>query len=82
MQETHNNCFGLKKRSTTLRKAKTGKHKCRNNCCEFLAFYGITFQSVIKSLFMCVCVCVSEHNSILAMHPIELKFGMHITGNR
>ena len=23
----------------------------RNNCCEFLAFHGVTFQSVIKSFF-------------------------------
>ena len=26
MQETHNNYFGLKKYSATLRQAKTGKH--------------------------------------------------------
>ena len=25
----------------------------RNNCCEFLAFYGVIFQSVIKSLNHC-----------------------------
>ena len=79
MQETRNNCFKSKKRSTTLHQAKTGKHECRNvtatlllhfgtraylfspdegscyvfstrnNYCEFLAFYGVTFQSVIKS---------------------------------
>ena len=30
MQETHNNCFGSKKRRTILRLAKTGKHECRN----------------------------------------------------
>ena len=30
MPETYNNCFGLKKCSTTLRQAKTGKHDCRN----------------------------------------------------
>ena len=30
MQETRNNCFGSKKRSTTLLQAKTGKHECRN----------------------------------------------------
>ena len=30
MQETRNNYFGLKKRSMTLRQAKTGKHECRN----------------------------------------------------
>ena len=27
MQETRNNCFGSKKRSTTLLQAKTGKHE-------------------------------------------------------
>ena len=69
MQSTRNNCFGSKKRSTTLRQAKTGKHEgqnvklllhfgtraylfsTRNNCCEFPAFYGVTFPSVIKSYF-------------------------------
>ena len=30
MQETRSNCFGSKKRSTTLLQAKTGKHECRN----------------------------------------------------
>ena len=30
MQETCNNCFGSKICSTTLRQAKTGKHKWRN----------------------------------------------------
>ena len=30
MQETGNNCFGSKIRSTALRQAKTGKHECRN----------------------------------------------------
>ena len=30
MQETRNNCFGSKKRSKTLRQAKTGKHERRN----------------------------------------------------
>ena len=67
MQETRNNCFGSKKRNTTLRQAKScycisalvltcfrltkGRAKLltRNNFCEFLASYGVTFQSVIKS---------------------------------
>ena len=48
MQETRNNCFGSKKRSTTLRHAKKGKHECRN----VLASYGVIFQSVIKSFFI------------------------------
>ena len=30
MQETSNNCFGSKIRSTTLYQAKAGKHECRN----------------------------------------------------
>ena len=61
MQETRNNCFGLKICSTILRQVKTGKHECRNvaatllffwtrnNCWEFLASYDVTFQSGIKS---------------------------------
>ena len=28
MQETRNNCFGLKRRNTTLRQSKTGKYEC------------------------------------------------------
>ena len=35
MQETRNNCFRLKKRSTTLLQAKTGKHECRNVTATF-----------------------------------------------
>ena len=30
MQEPRNTCFVLKKHSTTLRQAKTGKYECRN----------------------------------------------------
>ena len=30
MQENRSNCFGSKKRSSTLRQAKTDKHKCGN----------------------------------------------------
>ena len=61
MQETRNNCFGSKKRSTTLRQAETGKHECqsitatyrseifiRNSYCDFLASYGVIIQSVIQ----------------------------------
>ena len=53
MQETRNNCFGSKKRSTTLLQAKIGKHECRNvtATCEFLATDGVILQSVIKPYF-------------------------------
>ena len=30
MQKTRNNCFGSKKRNSTLSQAKTNKHECRN----------------------------------------------------
>ena len=86
MPETRNNCFGSKKRSTTLLQAKTVKHECRNvtatlqlhfgtraylfsphegscyifstrnNCCEFLASYGVFIQSVTQS-FLKTPVC-------------------------
>ena len=36
MQEARNNCFESKKRSTTLRQAKTGKHECRT----LLLYFG------------------------------------------
>ena len=85
MQETRNNCFGSKKRCTSLRQAKSDNHECQNltenvfstlalyfstraylfspeegscyvfsywnNCCEFLATYGVIFQSDIQSYF-------------------------------
>ena len=31
---------------------------------------------------MCVCMHVSEHDSVLPVYPIELKFGMYMTGHR
>ena len=37
MQETCNNCFGLKICSTTLRQAKTGRHECRNITAMYVA---------------------------------------------
>ena len=43
MQETHNNCFGSKKYSTTLLQAKTGKHECRiitAKYCKLLLHFG------------------------------------------
>ena len=36
MQETRNNCFGSKKRRTTLLQLKTGKHECRNVTATYL----------------------------------------------
>ena len=53
MQETRNNCFGSKRRSTTLLRAKTGKHECRNVTATYVADAsdGVIFQSVIKPFF-------------------------------
>ena len=33
-------------------------------------------------MVMCVCVHVSEHNSVQTAHSIEIKFVMYITGHR
>ena len=52
MQETYNNCFGSKKRSTTLRQAKTGVEfelvpKCNSNevrCCYISALVLTCFR--------------------------------------
>ena len=82
MQETGNNCFGSKKRSATLRQAKTGKHECRkvtvtyyNNCCEFLASYGVTFQSVIKSCFKTpVFGAPLSYSSLLSSYKNRLSY--------
>ena len=40
MQETCNNCFGLKKCSRILCQAKTGKHECRNIIATLLFYFG------------------------------------------
>ena len=37
MQETCKNCFGSKKRSTTLLQEKTGKHECRNLTATYIS---------------------------------------------
>ena len=78
MQETRNNCFWSKKCSTTFcQVAVIFQHSCfpvfpdegscyvflaENNCCEFLAFYGLFFQSVInhfsKQQFLVLHCCL------------------------
>ena len=40
MQETLNNCFGLKVRSMMLRQANTGKHECRNVTATLLLHFS------------------------------------------
>ena len=54
MQETHNNCFGSKKCSTTLCQAKINKHECRNVaamyvCCCYISALVLTYFRLIKS---------------------------------
>ena len=44
MQETRNNCFRSKKRSTTLLQAKTGKHEFRNVVAEMHKYVAVTFR--------------------------------------
>ena len=58
MQEARNDCFGLKKHSSTLLQAKTGKHECRNVTATYFAvtftinkaynFYLIIFVKWVK----------------------------------
>ena len=43
MHETRNNCFGSKKRSTTLLQAKTGKHECWNVTAFRHSFFVLTW---------------------------------------
>ena len=50
MQETHNNCFGSKKCSTTLRQAKTGKRECRNITATYLFSTTISYIQHSKTL--------------------------------
>ena len=94
MQETCNNCLGLKKCSTTLLQAKTVKHECRNaiattlllllrfstrnNCCEFLAFYGVTTQSVIQSFYK-TPVCGASLSYVIHAYYIMFQNYAHMT---
>ena len=92
MQETRYNCFGSKKRSTTLLQAKTGRlllhfgtrvylfspeeGSCyvfltRNNCCEFLTFFGVITQSVIQS-FLKTPVCGASLSILTCLNWIKL----------
>ena len=48
IQETCNNCFGSKKYNTTLHKAKTGKHDCRN--------IAATYCYISALVFTCFCL--------------------------
>ena len=50
MQETRNNCFGLKISSMTLRQAKTGKHKFQNITVTYIAIQNFDGPSVIVLL--------------------------------
>ena len=47
MQEIRNNCFGSKKRSTTLLQAKTVKHECRN-----VTAHAVTIAVTIVASFL------------------------------
>ena len=50
MQETRNNCFGSKKRSTTLLQAKTVKHECRNATVVAL-YVAVAFRHSCLTVF-------------------------------
>ena len=47
MQETHNNCFGSKKRSTALLQAKTGKHEYRNVTATYISYRTYCYISAL-----------------------------------
>ena len=48
MQETRNSCFRSKKRSTTIRQAKTGKYECRNVHCCYISALVLTWFHLTK----------------------------------
>ena len=52
MQKTRNNCFGSKKCNTTLRQAKTSKHKCRNVTAMYLDQYSNMLCCYISALVL------------------------------
>ena len=76
MQETRNNCFGSKKRSTTLLQAKTVKHECRNVTATYKTKYKIKNFFAINSNFALVfgfvrCCYISS----LVLNCFRLKKG-------
>ena len=48
MEETRNNCFGLKIRSTILRHTKTSKHECRNITAMYISAFVLTCFRLTK----------------------------------
>ena len=57
MQETLNNCFGLKKCSMTLLQAKIGKHKCRN---VTQTFFDLKLHCCYISALMLTCFLLTK----------------------
>ena len=52
----------------------------QNNCCEFLASYGIIIQSIIQSLLK-TAVCVASLSYIMSCHVMHIMYKMHMTPN-
>ena len=73
MQETCNNCLGLKNRSTALRQAKTSKQECQNVTAvtfrTLLLHFGSTFfqtETIVASFWHRVVLffkVLSNHSS-------------------
>ena len=50
---------------------------------EFSKNISVSYRSITNFPYrLCVCVYVSEHDSVYTVHSIELKFGMYIAGRR
>ena len=78
MQETRNNCFGLKKCNTTLPQAKTGKHECRNVAATHIAVTCNCTRAATCTMLLhvaaLVCSFFTDLFSLLDAMPSTEKF--------
>ena len=81
MQETRNNCFGLLLLfGTRAYLFSPDESSCcifstRNNCCEFLAYYGFIVQGIIQSfLKMPVCGASLSYFFFMPTRIFQMNF--------
>ena len=76
MQETRNNCFGSKIRSTTLRQAKAGKHECGSRAYLLKVLFSdtyVVYRSPVLD-YKILNVKYSNANSLLRIHGGKLMW--------
>ena len=74
MQETHNNCFGSKKRCTSLHQAKTGNHEYRNITAMYKTKYFLIYAYYISHSCLPVFCLVKGHDMLFRPKTIVANF--------